>query len=196
MHYAKLLIVAPILVTIALGIDRASLAQVTEVEWSGTTGIRTWQDNGNWVGGAFPNDSSKLANLSVSLASNLTVQFGASDISAAGLKLGGTSAPVTTSITSSGGRLLLGGTASIIESKGIAGSINEIHAPIRMLNQNLAIRGPSQLTLSGPIEGEGLLQIGNVDSASPLPLSTVYLSRRNSFCWQLPGGSREPNSRA
>ena len=181
MQNAKLLIVAPILVTIALGIDRASVAQVTEVEWSGTTGVRTWQDNGNWIGGVFPNDASRLANLSVGLAANLTVQIGATDVSAAGLKLGGTSATVTTSITSSGGRILLGGTSSTIETSGAAGSTNEINAPIRILNQQLAISGPNLLTINGPIEGAGQLQIGNVDSASPLPLGTVHLASANTF---------------
>jgi hypothetical protein len=101
----KIPLLLAVATTAMVVVQSVSRAQLSEVVWGGATGIRTWQDNGNWIEGAFPNDSLKIANLSVNLNANLTVGFGASDISVAGVKLGGTPSAVTTSISSSGGRL-------------------------------------------------------------------------------------------
>ena len=149
--------------TAIVSTDAVSHAQATEVVWGGTTGIRTWQDNGNWVGGAFPNDSLKIANLSVNLDADLTVHFGASNITVAGVKLGGTSAAVTTSVASSGGILMFsnglsaGGTPTI-ESTGVAGSVNLLSAPIHLANQQLEIVGPTNLSMGGNITYHGGLK--------------------------------------
>jgi autotransporter-associated beta strand protein len=156
----KLLFVALVLATAVTCFEAISQAQVTEVVWGGTAGIRTWQDNGNWIGGAFPNDSLKKANLSVGLGADLTVGLGASNITVAGVKLGGTSAAVTTSIVSSGGVLMLSnGSATsavpTIETTGVPGVVNIVGTPVRIVNQSLEISGSRSLTIDGNISYQG-----------------------------------------
>jgi autotransporter-associated beta strand protein len=153
--------------TIAVAVaftNAESLAQVADVVWGGTNGIRTWQDNGNWIGGAFPNDSLKKADLSVGLNADLTVELSSGDVTVAGVKLGGTSLPVTTSIIRAdanlGGRLVLSNglssTASpTIETAGVPGSVNLIDSPVHLVNQQLEVSGTTNLNINGNLTYAG-----------------------------------------
>lgn len=85
-----------------------AFAQITEYTWtSGSGSGLLWQQNGNWDQADFPNDPQHVANLSVPLGGNLTVNVGTTgnDVTVAGLTMGGTSGMVTTDITSSGALL-------------------------------------------------------------------------------------------
>jgi fibronectin-binding autotransporter adhesin len=97
----------------SMGIVSTAAAQITEFGWTGGTGAKLWQQNGNWNQTGFPNDSISatpslhVANTSIPLASNLTLDVGTAgnNVMIAGITLGGTSAGVTTNITSSGALL-------------------------------------------------------------------------------------------
>ncbi|TWU27752.1 beta strand repeat-containing protein [Bythopirellula polymerisocia] len=82
-------------------------AQLTEFLWNGSTGAQNWQQNGNWDMANFPNDPQHVANLSVGLGSNLTIDIGTTgnDVTIAGLNIGGTAGSVTTDLVSSGATL-------------------------------------------------------------------------------------------
>lgn len=77
-------------------------AQITEYGWGGTTGAQNWQQNGNWNRSGFPNDPLHLANLSVGLASDLTLSIGATDVTIAGMNIGSSTTAVTTDIVGAG----------------------------------------------------------------------------------------------
>ena len=78
-------------------------AQLVNVVWNGATGTQSWQNNANWSGGAFPNDSLAIADLSVNLGAGLSVDLGASgDITVAGVSIGSQSGAVASNIFSSG----------------------------------------------------------------------------------------------
>ncbi len=94
------------MVLAAASLAATSSAQVTTIDWGGSTGPQNWHDNGVWVGGVFPNDSLKKANLSVNLGAGLNVSLGTTDATVAGLVMGGTAGAVTTEISGSTGRLI------------------------------------------------------------------------------------------
>jgi autotransporter-associated beta strand protein len=91
-----------------IAVVSSAKAQValTEFVWDNSkTGNQQWQQSGNWAPSGFPNGPLQTANLSRPLSANLNVNVGATDVTVAGLTLGGTSGPRTTEISSSGGRL-------------------------------------------------------------------------------------------
>lgn len=76
-----------------------SAMAVTEFNWNpALTGAQEWDVDGNWDQPGFPNGSAHVANLSVPLAASLAAASGNSEITLAGLMIGGTSAPVSTSV--------------------------------------------------------------------------------------------------
>jgi autotransporter-associated beta strand protein len=83
----------------------ASAARAVDSTWTVLGGgVQNWQNNANWSPATgFPNSISSTANLSVGLASNLTVNLGG-DVTAGGLSIGSTAGAVTTNIAS--GRLV------------------------------------------------------------------------------------------
>jgi fibronectin-binding autotransporter adhesin len=108
------------------------------------------------------------ANLSVNLAANLSVNVGTTDVTVAALTIGSTSGPVTTNVTSSGGRLVFEnfelnnttpdpdecafncGTA-LLTSQGVPGSTNNISAVVGV-NDSLDIAGTRNITLAGGLQ--------------------------------------------
>jgi fibronectin-binding autotransporter adhesin len=91
-------------------------AQLTEFNWNNPAlvGSQSWQVDGNWNMMGWPDDPGRTepdatiiipsegANLSVGLTGNLTLNVGATNVTVASLKLGGTLGAVTTEITSIG----------------------------------------------------------------------------------------------
>ncbi|QDU90404.1 Autotransporter-associated beta strand repeat protein [Pirellulimonas nuda] len=150
---------------------------VTEWNWDSTkTGNQDWQVAANWPNQlGFPNDPGRVdpddtvitpvvgANLSVALAGNLTVNVGATDVTVASLRLGGTAGAVTTTVVGSGGRLIFENfenndnppppmgqppkvlqysfneSRALIISGGVAGSTNVISVPIFLNHETLDI---------------------------------------------------------
>ena len=123
-------------------------------------GSQAWQTAGNWSPVTVPNSALSVANLSVPLTSNLSVDLGASDVTVAGLNLGGTGAAVTTNVTATtvGTELRLQhddaslNTGNVwITSGGSAGSTNIIGAPVVSNNERIefAAAGTRDVTLSG-----------------------------------------------
>ena len=155
-----------------------AIAQLEDHLWVGGTGNQTWQVDANWNPIPFPNDPGRVdgdeiniadvvgANLSVNLAANLNVTIGATDVTVAALTIGGTSAPVTTNISSAGGRLVFENFesnndtdpgnvicafncgAALITSQGVAGSTNTISAVVGV-NDQIEIAGNRNITLAG-----------------------------------------------
>lgn len=159
-------------------------AQLTEYKWNNPAlvGSQSWQVNGNWDLGTFPNDPGRLepdatiivpsigASTNVALAGNLSLDVGATNVTVAGLKLGGTAGVVTTDITSTGGKLVFENYeannttaspqlcafncgAALITSSGVVGSTNIISAPIHINGEKLEFSAAStnNLTIIGPV---------------------------------------------
>lgn len=159
-------------------------AQLTEYKWNNPAlvGAQSWQVNGNWDLGTFPNDPGRLepdatiivpsigASTNVALTGNLALDVGATNVTVAGLTLGGTAGAVTTDITSTGGKLVFENYeannttaspdvcafncgAALITSAGVAGSTNIISAPIQINGERLefAAASTNNITLNGPI---------------------------------------------
>lgn len=159
-------------------------AQLTEFKWNNPAlvGPQSWQVNGNWDLANFPNDPGRTepdpativnsigASTSVALTGNLSLDVGATNVTVASLKLGGTLGAVTTDITSSGGKLVFENYegnnttaspdvcafncgAAVITSGGVAGSINTISAPVQINGERLEFGSAStnNITISGPV---------------------------------------------
>ncbi len=142
-----------------------AIAQLEDHVWIGGTGDQQWQTDANWNPPPFPNDPGRVdgneiivadvvgANLSVNLAVNLNVNVGATDVTVAALTMGGMSAPITTTVSSTGGRLVFENFesnneadpgnvicafncgAALITSQGVAGSTNTISAVMGVNDQ-------------------------------------------------------------
>jgi fibronectin-binding autotransporter adhesin len=110
------------------------------------------------------------ANLSGALGTNLNLDVGATNVTVASLNMGGTASPVTTTVSSSGGKLVFenyevnlttpspqvcafGCSAAQITSGGVAGATNTISAPIQINGERLEFNSAStnNITVSGPI---------------------------------------------
>ena len=103
--------------TVVIGLTTISTsrvaAQLTEFNWNNPAlvGSQSWQVDGNWNMMGWPDDPGRTepdatiivpsegANLSVGLTGNLTLNVGATNVTVASLKLGGTLGAVTTEIT-------------------------------------------------------------------------------------------------
>jgi fibronectin-binding autotransporter adhesin len=104
-------------------------------------GTQSWTTPANWdPNTGAPTTADDTANLGVALSGNLTTDIGASDVSVGGIVFGGTTAGVTTNVSSSGGNLILISTTTnaLITSAGVAGSVNRITAPV-LLNDTVDI---------------------------------------------------------
>ena len=116
-------------------------------------GSQAWTTSSNWLPNTgAPTTADDTANLSVGLANNLTTDIGASDMSVGGIGFGGTTAAVTTNVSSSGGNLILisNGSNATITSGGVAGSVNRITAPV-LLNDTVDVATAStrDFTIAG-----------------------------------------------
>jgi fibronectin-binding autotransporter adhesin len=174
--------------------NSVALAQVDYANWNpALTGNQLWQVDGNWSPATFPNDPDRVdsdpatilnvvgANVSVGLGSNLNLSVGETDVTVAALKLGGTSGPVTTTVSAGvGGRLVMennednhvipstmpplpdtvipsfNNSNALIISGGVPGSTNVITAPLVItdvleVGSYLTDVTTNDLTISGPI---------------------------------------------
>jgi fibronectin-binding autotransporter adhesin len=148
--------------------------------WVGGTGNQQWRVDANWNPTPFPNDPGRVdadpatiadvvgANLSVNLAADLNVNVGATDITVAALTIGGMTAPVATTVSASGGRLVFENFesnnntdpgnvicafncgAALITSQGVAGATNTISAVVGV-NDQVHIAGSGNITLAGGV---------------------------------------------
>jgi fibronectin-binding autotransporter adhesin len=192
MNQARIITVVSILGLLAISTPPAT-AQLTEFKWNNPAlvGSQSWQVNGNWDMTGFPNDSGRVdgdatvitpsigANTSVALTGNLTLDVGATNVTVASLKVGGTAGAVTTDIASTGGKLVfenyeLNNTtaspqvcafdcgAALVTSAGVAGSTNIISAPVQINGERLEFSAAStnNITLSGPITFANLTGTG------------------------------------
>lgn len=190
-RWGYLVVAATAFVGLANGV---ALAQVDYANWNpALTGNQLWQVDGNWSPATFPNDPDRVdandmdiqnvvgANVSVGLGSNLNLSVGESDVTVAVLKVGGTSGPVTTTISAGvGGRLVMENNENnyvipsmtpgvpddvtpsynfgnaLIVSAGVAGSTNVVNAPLVItdvldVGSYLTDVTTNDLTISGPI---------------------------------------------
>jgi len=158
---------------------------------SSKTGVQNWQDAANWTEAGFPDNpgyvdpsvteisNSTAANVSVGLGGDLNLNVGATDVTVAALRLGGTASPVATTISNSGGRLVFENFEStddtdvdnpifpfnegnaLIVSGGVVGSTNTISAPVFINKERLDIGSDgtndttNNLTISGPVTYAG-----------------------------------------
>ena len=138
----------------------------TQFNWNPAhTGAQSWGVDGNWDQAGFPNSSVHVANLSGPLDSTLGVGLGANQITLAGLTLGGTSVPVSTTVHALGGSGLLvfqndeaafNGGIPLVASRGVAGSSNFVNAPV-VLNEPLDFGASStnDIRFTGTITAAG-----------------------------------------
>lgn len=166
-------------------------------EWnSSLTGSQDWQNAANWPNRAgFPNNpgyvdpseavisNSTAADVMVPLGSDLNLNVGATDVTVAALRLGGTAGAVTTDVSGTTGKLVFEnfeqtdntdpdnpifpfnrGNALIV-SGGTSGSINTISAPLFINKENLEIGsdGTNNSTNSLTITGEVTFAGGAAD---------------------------------
>ncbi|TWT94841.1 Autotransporter-associated beta strand repeat protein [Botrimarina colliarenosi] len=184
-------------------------AQITESDWNDSlTGNQLWQIDGNWSTPAFPDDPGRAdpseevispvigANLSVGLGADLNLDVGATDVTVASLRLGGTAGPVTTTISSTGGRLVFenyelnnnldpenvipsfNSSQALLVSGGVPGSTNVISAPILINNERVEIKSlddfvtTNDLTITGSITfGAGTSQLNLATSDAELHIN-------------------------
>jgi autotransporter-associated beta strand protein len=173
------------------------MAQLTEFQWNNPAlvGAQSWQVDGNWNMTGWPDDPGRTepdatiivpsegASTSVALAGNLTLDVGATNVTVASLKLGGTAGAVTTNITSTGGKLVFENYeannttatpdacafncgAALVTSGGVAGSTNLISAPVQINGERLEFSAAStnNITLSGPVTFANLAAPGSASS--------------------------------
>jgi fibronectin-binding autotransporter adhesin len=181
-------------VALVLSIAQVTSAQLDDHLWIGGAGNQLWQLDDNWNIAPFPNDPGRVdtnemlisnvegANLSVSLPANLNVDIGATNVTVAALAIGGTSGPVTTNITTSGGRLVFENYernndtdpdnvvcafncgSALLTSAGAPGATNIITAVVGV-NDDLEIVGNNNLTLAGGLaempgpDGDGFVGV-------------------------------------
>jgi fibronectin-binding autotransporter adhesin len=113
-------------------------AMAIDYLWSGPlSGTQAWDVGANWNPVGVPNADADFADLAVGLTGNLGVSLPGAGVTVNKLRLGGTGSAVTTDIGAANvnnGILTLSnqGTASTIESAGVAGSVNLISAPIQL----------------------------------------------------------------
>ncbi len=154
-------------VAFALSTVSSASAQVTPYLWnSSLTGAREWQLDGNWTTAGFPNSAVQTASSLGALGGALNLNVGATDVTVAGLELGGTASPVATTVSSTGGRLIFrnddpavtpavkfNNGNPLIVSGGVAGSTNTLSTPVRINNQRVEVGSAStnDLVISGPI---------------------------------------------
>ncbi|MEQ8847345.1 MAG: autotransporter-associated beta strand repeat-containing protein [Botrimarina sp.] len=188
-----------------LGLTTAAIAfcagqasgQLTESDWNASlTGVQSWQIDENWSTPEFPNDPGREdmsqvlispvvgANLSVPLGGDLDIDVGATDVTVASLRLGGTLGPVATTVSATGGRLVFenyelndetdpenvipafNSGRALLVSGGVPGSTNVISAPVFINGEQVEMRSlddfetTNDLTLTGPLTfGEGASQL-------------------------------------
>ena len=159
-------------------------AQLTEYTWKtpSQVGNQSWQVDGNWNLTGWPDDPGRTepdaativpsegASTSVALTGNLNLDVGATNVTVASLKIGGTAGAVTTTISSTGGKLVFENYeannttaspdicafncgAALITSGGVVGSTNIISAPVHLNGERLnsAAASTNNITLSGPV---------------------------------------------
>jgi autotransporter-associated beta strand protein len=128
-----------------------------------------WTTDGVWDQLGFPNGAMHVANLSVPLASSLSVSLPNGDVTLAGLKIGGTTSAVTTNVVEANvpaipnSRLIfqnddnsLNAGIPLITSGGVAGSTNVISANMRLNEQlDFSAASTSDITVSGWTYAEG-----------------------------------------
>ncbi len=111
----------------------------------------------------------------VGLGGALNLNVGATDVTVAGLELGGTASAVATTVSSTGGRLIFRNAdpavtpdipfnagSALIVSGGVVGSTNTITAPITINNDKLDVGAAStnDLVISGDVRYNGSFSAG------------------------------------
>lgn len=161
---------------VSLSAIGSAQGQVTPFIWKDTlTGAQDWQLDGNWTTAGFPNNEVHTASAMVALGGALNLNVGATDVTVAGLELGGTSSAVATTVSSTGGRLIFrnadpavtpaipfnNGNALLV-SGGVTGSTNTITAPVHLNGDRVEV-GPTStndLVFAGNITYEGQSNTG------------------------------------
>jgi MYXO-CTERM domain-containing protein len=144
----------------------ASIATAVDYNWNNFTGgTYTWNTAGNWTPSGIPQNPGDGANVSGPAAGNLTINI-ASPVSIGHLTMGSTTAPVTTTIGTTGGTLTFdnSGADAQLNSLGVPGANNVIGAQIVLLSPLVLNESSTNgLTLSGGVTavGEGDRNIGN-----------------------------------
>jgi fibronectin-binding autotransporter adhesin len=205
MARARIVICFVGLVAACSGAVPTAVAQLDDRVWVGGSGNQQWQVDANWNPMPFPNDPGRMdpdpavitnvvgANLSVNLAGDLAVDVGATDVTVAALTLGSTGSPVTTDVTSSGGRLVFENFesnnsmpdpavcafncgAALVTSAGLAGVTNTISAVVG-INDHVDFTGTVPITLSGGVlEMAGASTTGDVSLRARMPGTTVHVT--------------------
>jgi hypothetical protein len=168
---------------IVFGCAASSALALDDFQWKpALTGAQQWQVDGNWVQPDFPNAGTATATISV--ASDLTLDVGATNVAVVALTLDGTNAGTDIDVVSTGGKLVFQNDADnvgvdpapgnpdvedilmpesdvnhgrvYVTSNGAAGSTNTISAPISLAN-------------NGFLEASAVIYPPVPNCASPVP---------------------------
>ncbi|MCA9184826.1 MAG: autotransporter-associated beta strand repeat-containing protein [Pirellulaceae bacterium] len=142
----------------------AARAQVVENVWlPPSTGSQSWHTVGNW-NSSVPDSPLSVANLSVALGADLAVSIGDSDLTLAGLTLGGSAGAVRTEVQAGTGILVFqnddaafnAGNALIV-SHGVPGATNIISADVRANAEKIEFGASStnNIEITGDISFSG-----------------------------------------
>lgn len=94
---------AYVLATTLATVSSTAFGQLTEFDYSSGT---TWHNAATWGGAGIPNAPTHVADLSQPLGANLSIGIGTTPTTVAGLRIGGTAGPVTTTVTGTGAGVL------------------------------------------------------------------------------------------
>lgn len=145
-----------------VSLSRLSIA--TDYTWNVLGGgTQAWNSAANWSPGTgIPNASADTVNFQVGLASDLTVDLDAVTTSGSTIigsgSFGGTGSAVTTNITGTS-YFILGQSAQaanvLINSGGVAGSVNKISAPVLFgKNTDFINASTRDFTIASPVIGQ------------------------------------------
>jgi autotransporter-associated beta strand protein len=141
-------------------------ATSTEFTWNPSqTGVQSWFNPANWSPAGSPNSTADVANLSVPLNADLSVNAGGAPIFIAGLRIGGTGPAVNTTITTVGATgFVLSNEGSdennengFITVGGSPASLNRIMVPVTIDNDVLEFTSAStgNVSLHGTVDYVG-----------------------------------------
>ena len=140
----------------AVAMVASSATAATQFNWNpALTGTQNWTTNGHWDQAGFPNGSTHVANLSVPLAASLTVDLGSSEITLAGLNIGGAGGAVSSMVAN--GRIVFRNDDStfnngnaVITAAGAADGTSIVDTIVDIDNESLEFSAASSSSVALP----------------------------------------------
>ena len=104
---------------------------------------QVWQSDANWDAAGFPDSPADSADLAVGLVSDLNISLGGSEVAVGRLTMGGTAAPVATTIGDGVLRIQSNSGNAVVTSTGVPGSVNTVTASLFTVNERIQFSGSS-----------------------------------------------------